>query len=390
MEAVGRLAGGVAHDFNNVLTIIRAQTEFLLADLAGEDPRRGDVLEIQEAADRAAAFTRQLLAFSRRQLLQPEVLDLNGVVSGMEMMVRRLVGEDVVLLTKLHPGLPRISADPGQLQQVVLNLAVNARDAMPRGGTLLIETALVELDEHYPRQHPTAKPGAHVVLAVTDTGCGMDPATRSRVFEPFFTTKEPGKGTGLGLSTVYGIVKQSGGHIWVYSEVGRGTTFKLYFPPNYGAVKATEPERIMAPVNGSGATILLVEDERPVRSTVRRLLERHGYKVLEAANGQDALTLVTSRQTEIHLVLSDMVMPGMGGMELADRVRALLPTLPVLLMTGYTEEAITRSGGRPRDEQIIEKPFTLNAMLEKVRWALAANGKGAHPSDSENGLQPKD
>jgi PAS domain S-box-containing protein len=391
MEAVGRLAGGVAHDFNNVLTIIRAQTEFLLADLAGDDPRRTDVLEIQEAADRAAAFTRQLLAFSRRQLLQPEVLDLNGVVGGMEMMVRRLVGEDVVLLTKLHPHLPRISADPGQLQQVVLNLAVNARDAMPRGGTLLIETALVELDEHYPRQHPTAKPGVHVVLAVTDTGCGMDPATRSRVFEPFFTTKEPGKGTGLGLSTVYGIVKQSGGHIWVYSEVGRGTTFKLYFPPNYGALKPSEPERTVPPINGSGATILLVEDERPVRSTVRRLLERHGYRVLEAANGHDALTLVTSRQAEIHLVLSDMVMPGMGGMELADRIRALSLALPVVLMTGYTEEAITRAGERPRDEQIIEKPFTLNAMLEKVRWALAVGGNGAHPPAAEdNGSQPRD
>jgi CheY-like chemotaxis protein len=194
----------------------------------------------------------------------------------------------------------------------------------------------------------------------------------------------------LGLSTVYGIVKQSGGHIWVYSEVGRGTTFKLYFPPNYGAVKASAPERTVAPVNGAGATILLVEDERPVRSTVRRLLERHGYKVLEAANGQDALTLVTSRQAEIHLVLSDMVMPGMGGMELADRVRALLPALPVLLMTGYTEEAITRAGERPRDEQIIEKPFTLNAMLERVRWALAASGNGAHRSNAENGLPPRD
>jgi PAS domain S-box-containing protein len=378
MEAVGRLAGGVAHDFNNVLTIIRAQTEFLLADLPGEDARRADVLEIQEAADRAAAFTRQLLAFSRRQLLQPEVLELNGVVAGMDMMLRRLVGEDIVVLTKLHPNLPRISADPGQLQQVVLNLAVNARDAMPRGGTLLIETALVELDEHYPRQHPTAKPGFHVVLAVTDTGCGMDPATRSRVFEPFFTTKEPGKGTGLGLSTVYGVVKQSGGHIWVYSEVGRGTTFKLYFPPNYGALKASEPERSVAPINGTGATILLVEDERPVRSTVRRLLERHGYKVMEAPNGHDALSLVRSRHAEIHLVLSDMVMPGMGGMELADRIRALFPTLPVLLMTGYTEEAITRAGERPRDEQIIEKPFTLNALLEKVRWALSVNGGGPH------------
>jgi two-component system, cell cycle sensor histidine kinase and response regulator CckA len=372
MEAVGRLAGGVAHDFNNVLTIIRAQTEFLLADLAADDPRRDDVLEIQSASDRAAAFTRQLLAFSRRQLLQPEVLELNAVIAGMDMMVRRLVGEDVVVLTKLHPELPRISADPSQLQQVLLNLAVNARDAMPRGGTLLIETAVVELDEHYPRQHPTAKPGVHVVLAVTDTGCGMDPGTRSRIFEPFFTTKEPGKGTGLGLSTVYGIVKQSGGHIWVYSEIGRGTTFKLYFPPHHGAAKASEPERTPLPERGSGATILLVEDESPVRSTVRRLLERHGYKVLEAANGQDALSLIAARNGEINLVLSDMVMPGMGGMELASRVRLVAPKLPVLLMTGYTEEAITRAGEQPHDEQIIEKPFTLHTMLEKVRRALAA------------------
>ena len=370
MEAVGRLAGGVAHDFNNVLTVIRAQTEFLLADLPSDDPRRADVQEIQSAADRAASFTRQLLAFSRRQLLQPEVLDLNGVITGMEMMVRRLVGEDVVLLTKLLPDLPPIWADPGQLQQAILNLAVNSRDAMPRGGSLLIETNLVELDEHYPRQHPTAKPGRHVVLVVTDTGSGMDAATRSRIFEPFFTTKEPGKGTGLGLSTVYGIVKQSGGHIWVYSEVGRGTTFKLYFPPHHGAPKPVQPERTTLPALGSGATILLVEDERPVRSTVRRLLERHGYRVLEAANGHDALHLVTSRAGEISLVLSDMVMPGMGGTELASRVRALAPRLPVLLMTGYTEEAITRAGERPLDENIIEKPFTLTTMLEKVRIAI--------------------
>jgi PAS domain S-box-containing protein len=372
MEAVGRLAGGVAHDFNNVLTIIRAQTEFLLTDLATDDPRRADVLEIQNAADRAAAFTRQLLAFSRRQLLQPVVLELNEVITGMEMMVRRLMGEDVVLHTKLHPNLPRVWADPGQLQQVILNLAVNARDAMPQGGTLLVETSVVELDDHYPRQHPSAKPGVHVVLVVTDTGCGMDPATRSRIFEPFFTTKEPGKGTGLGLSTVYGIVKQSGGHIWVYSEIDRGTTFKLYFPPHYGVVETSSPERTQLPALGTGSTILLVEDERPVRSTLRRLLERHGYRVLEASNGQDALSLVAARAPEIDLVLSDMVMPGMGGTELAGRVRSSSPSIPVLLMTGYTEEAITRAGDRPLDEHIIEKPFTLHTMLEKVSLALAA------------------
>jgi PAS domain S-box-containing protein len=371
MEAVGRLAGGVAHDFNNVLTIIRAQTEFLLADLPQQDSRRADVLEIQSAADRAAGFIRQLLAFSRRQRLQPEVVELSAVITGMEGMVRRLVGEDVVVLTRLHSEMPRIWADPGQLQQVILNLAVNARDAMPRGGTLLIETAVVELDEHYPRQHPSARPGVHVVLIVTDTGCGMDAATRSRIFEPFFTTKEPGKGTGLGLSTVYGIVKQSGGHIWVYSEVGRGSTFKLYFPPHDGPVPSAQPESAALPPRGTGATILLVEDDPAVRSTVRRLLERHGYRILEASNGQDALRLVTARHAEIDLVLSDMVMPGMGGTELAGRVRALSPVLPVLLMTGYTEEAITRAGERPLDEQIIEKPFTLNTMLEKIQIALA-------------------
>jgi two-component system, cell cycle sensor histidine kinase and response regulator CckA len=372
MEAVGRLAGGVAHDFNNVLTIIRAQTEFLLADLTADDPRRADVREIQGAADRAATFTRQLLAFSRRQLLQPEVLDLNAVITGMEMMVRRLVGEDVVLLTKLDRDLPRVWADPGQLQQVLMNLAVNSRDAMPQGGTLLVETGVVDLDEQYPRQHPGAKAGRHVVLVVTDTGCGMDQATRSRIFEPFFTTKEAGKGTGLGLSTVYGIVKQSGGHIWVYSEVGRGTTFKLYFPPHYGAVKAREPEPVAAPVVGTGATILLVEDELPVRNAVRRLLERHGYQVLEAANGHDALSLIAASSAEIRLVVSDMVMPGMGGMELANRLRTISPNVPVLLMTGYTEEAIARTGERRHDELIIEKPFSQHTILEKVRGALAA------------------
>jgi len=371
MEAVGRLAGGIAHDFNNVLTIVRAQTEFLLADMPADDMRRADVLEIQSAADRAAGFIRQLLAFSRRQLLQPEVLELNAVITGMESMVRRLVGEDVVLLTKLHPELPRVWADPGQLQQVILNLAVNARDAMPRGGSLLIETGVVELDEHYPRQHPSARPGRHVVLVVTDTGGGMDPATRSRIFEPFFTTKEPGKGTGLGLSTVYGIVKQSGGHIWVYSEVGRGTTFKLYFPLHQGPMQASESTVRALPPSGAGATILLVEDEASVRSTVRRLLERHEYRVLEATNGQDALALIIARHGEVDLILSDMVMPGMGGAELATRVRAFAPTLPVLLMTGYTEEALARNGDRPLDQEIIEKPFTLHIVLEKVRTALA-------------------
>ena len=242
---------------------------------------------------------------------------------------------------------------------------------MPRGGSLLIETGVVELDEHYPRQHPSARPGRHVVLVVTDTGSGMDPATRSRIFEPFFTTKEPGKGTGLGLSTVYGIVKQSGGHIWVYSEVGRGTTFKLYFPLHQGPMQASESTVRALPPSGAGATILLVEDEASVRSTVRRLLERHEYRVLEATNGQDALALITARHGEVDLILSDMVMPGMGGAELATRVRAFAPTLPVLLMTGYTEEALARNGDRPLDQEIIEKPFTLQIVLEKVRTALA-------------------
>ncbi|HZN98345.1 MAG TPA: ATP-binding protein, partial [Gemmatimonadales bacterium] len=345
----------------------------LLRRLPPTDSARRDLELIRSTGQRAADLTRQLLAFSRKQVLAPRVLSLSAVVGELAPMLERLIGENIELHTALPTGLGEVRADRGQMEQVIMNLVVNARDAMPRGGTLLIETGVVELDEHYPLQHPTAKPGVHVVLVVTDTGCGMDPATRSRIFEPFFTTKEPGKGTGLGLSTVYGIVKQSGGHIWVYSEVGRGTTFKLYFPPHYGAGRAVAVERAAPlPALASGATILLVEDERPVRSTVRRLLERHGYQVLETANGLDALELVTSRGGEINLVLSDMVMPGMGGIELAGRVRTIAPKLPVLLMTGYTEEAISRAGERPLDEHIIEKPFTLTTMLQKV--SVAMNG----------------
>ncbi len=369
MEAVGRLAGGVAHDFNNVLTVIRAQTDLLLAELPPGDGRRGEILEIQGAADRAASFTRQLLAFSRRQILQPKATDLNAVITEMGGLLRRLVGEDVTVVTKLDPRLASVWADPGQLQQVIMNLAVNARDAMPGGGTLLLETANVELDADYPHTHPSAQSGRHVCLAVTDTGCGMDAATQARIFEPFFTTKEQGRGTGLGLSTVYGIVKQSGGHIWVYSEVGRGTTFKLYFPPHEGAPEpvAAGAAPPAAPLNGD-ATILRVEDEAPVRRSVRRLLERSGYRVLEARSGEEALALAAAPDTRIDLVLSDMVMPGMSGMELPARLRERRPGLRVLLMTGYTQEAISRAGAV--GEPMIEKPFTLAGLLERVREVL--------------------
>ena len=373
MEAVGRLAGGVAHDFNNILTAIRAGAEFLLADLDGEDPRRQDAADIRSAADRAAGLTRQLLAFSRQQVLQPKVVDLNAVVTSIEPMLRRLVEENISLETCLGADLRRVQADPNQLEQVLLNLVVNARDAMPDGGTLLIETSNVVLDEEYPRSHATARPGPHVLLSVTDTGCGMDAATQAQVFEPFFTTKPVGVGTGLGLATVYGIVKQSGGHIWVYSEVGRGTTFKIYFPPHTGPADdaAPEPPRQTRPAAAvSDATILLVEDDVAVRDVVSRLLQRHGYRVREVPNGAQALTTLADSSVAIDLVISDIVMPEMSGLELRDRLGTIRPGLPLLLMSGYSEEAITRLGNPATVGPLVEKPFTVQGILEKVEQVL--------------------
>jgi len=374
-QAVGELAGGVAHDFNNLLTVIRTAAELLLADLEGDDARLADAAAIKDAANRGASLTRQLLAFSRKQVLHLRVMDVNAVVTGLEPMMRRLVEENIAVVTRLATDLDRVKADANQLEQVILNLVVNARDAMPDGGTLLIETSNVVLDEEYPRAHATAQAGPHVVLTVTDTGCGMDAATQARIFEPFFTTKPMGRGTGLGLATVYGIVKQSGGNIWVYSEVGRGTTFKIYFPRYTGADEEVDEAKAHGLPNGreddpSDATILLVEDDVAVRAAVRRVLERRGYRVLEAPNGAEALAAAAKPAEVIDLVISDMVMPGMSGLELRQHLLVLRPALQVLLMSGYSEEAITRLGGSGPLPSLIEKPFTVDGMLAKVRDLL--------------------
>jgi len=381
LEGLGILAGGVAHDFNNILSVIRTASEFLLADLDAGDVRRADAIAIQDAANRAAGLTRQLLAFSRQQVLELRVVDLNTVVAGLEPMVRRLVEANIAVITRLGTDLGRVRADSNQLEQVLLNLVVNARDAMPDGGTLLIETSNVVLDETYPRTHATAQAGPHVVLTVTDTGCGMDAATQARIYEPFFTTKPVGQGTGLGLATVYGIVKQSGGHIWVYSEVGRGTSFKIYFPRHAGQ-EAEEPANAPGRQNGpdddtSGATILLVEDDTAVRASVRRILERRGYRVLEAPNAAEAIVATAKPTQVIDLVISDMVMPGMSGLELRQRLRELRPALPVLLMSGYSEEAITRLGGSEPPRPLIEKPFTVQGILALVHDVLTAEAPDA-------------
>jgi two-component system, cell cycle sensor histidine kinase and response regulator CckA len=372
MEAVGRLAGGVAHDFNNMLTVIQTSAEFLLLDLEVTDPRRGDAAEIRDTAERAARLTRQLLAFSRQQVLQPQVVDLSSVVADMEPMLRRVVEENIIVETRLSAELDRVRADRSQLEQVMLNLVVNARDAMPAGGRLLIETANAMLDGEYPRSHLNAKPGPHVALTVTDTGCGMNAATQARIFEPFFTTKALGHGTGLGLATVYGIVQQSGGHIWVYSELGRGTSFKVYFPRYTGPDDEQTPQDSRPEVEDhtTGATILVVEDDVAVRSSIRRVLDRHGYRVFESPTGGHAITAVTDPTLTIDLVISDMVMPEMSGLELRQRLSATRPSLPLLLMSGYSQEAITRLGNHGSPGPIIEKPFTVQGLLGKVREVL--------------------
>ncbi len=374
MEAVGRLAGGIAHDFNNVLTVIQTAAGSLLGDLVPDDPRRAEAAEIVDAAVRAARLTRQLLAFSRQQVLQPRGLDLNALVTGLEPLVRRLMDERVTVVMRLADDLGTIWADPNQLEQVILNLAANARDAMADGGTLRIETGDVVLDNTYPRLRDTVHPGPHVLLSVTDTGCGMDEATQARIFDPFFTTKPAGKGTGLGLASVYGVMKQSGGHVWVYSEPGKGATFKLYFP-RYDGGRDEEPERLARPaIRGrptAGATILLAEDDPAVRASVRRLLERNHYQVHEAGDGQQALRILAESHGEIDLVLADMVMPSMDGLELRRHLRAHHPRLPSLLMSGYSESAITHLGQEPLGP-VLEKPFTREDLLTKVEELLAS------------------
>ena len=355
LEAIGQLAGGVAHDFNNLLTVIGGYSSILLNKLPQDSPHRASVEEIKKAGDRAGALTRQLLAFSRKQILQPKVLDLNVVVTDLEKMVRRLIGEDIDLLTITSPVLGKVKADPGQIEQVLLNLIVNARDAMPKGGKLTIETRNVEHSEEYAQRH-AALPGSYVMLAVSDTGCGMAATIQPRIFEPFFTTKASGKGTGLGLSTVYGIVRQSGGNIWVYSEVGRGSTFKIYLPRVDDAGEETAALTSGSVPKGT-ELILLVEDEDQVRAILKQILEGQGYQVLAASNGEEALSISRDLERDIKLMITDVVMPQMSGRELAERVLALRPSLPVLFMSGYTDDAIVRHGLLDEKLNFIQKPF---------------------------------
>ena len=370
MEAVGRLAGGVAHDFNNLLTVIKGYGELMLSELKTNDPMRAEVEEIQKAADRAASLTRQLLAFSRRQVMAAKVIDLNSVVENMDKLLRRLLGEDVELNTLLDPNLGAVKADPGQIEQVIMNLAVNARDAMPHGGKLTIETGNIDLDTFYAREHVTVAAGPYVMIAVSDTGVGMDSETQARIFEPFFTTKEQGKGTGLGLSTVYGIIKQSGGYIWVYSESGRGTTFKVYLPR---VGETVEAEGAGGPAHESHRgteTVLLVEDEDGVRALIRQVLVRNGYHVLEARHGEEALMLAEGHRNIIHLLLTDVVLARMSGRELAQRLGPQRPEMQVIFMSGYTDEAIVHHGMLTPGTTFLQKPFTTDSLMHKLREIL--------------------
>jgi CheY-like chemotaxis protein len=369
MEIVGRLAGGVAHDFNNLLTVINGMADLVLADLSEDDPVRHDLTQIRQAGDRAAALTSRLLAVSRRQILKPEIVDLSAIVAGLRDMIVRLVGEDVALVLELAPDLARVKADPGQIEQVVLNLIVNARDAMPDGGVVTIETRNVQVDASYAAEHPGTRPGPHAMLAVRDTGVGMDEAIRRRIFEPFFTTKAQGKGTGLGLSMVYGIVKQSGGSIWFQSEPGHGSRFTIYLPCTSG-VPAPRSVPPPAPAAHGHETVLVVEDEPPLRELAGRVLRGAGYTVLQAGTGEEALGLLAGHADPVHLVFTDVVMPGMNGRELAARLATLRPGIRVLYTSGYTEDAILRHGVLDDPSRFLGKPYTPSVLRRRIREAL--------------------
>ncbi|MDQ6770640.1 MAG: PAS domain S-box protein [Gemmatimonadota bacterium] len=372
MDAVGRLAGGIAHDFNNLLTVIRLNTEIILEGFDPTDPRSDDVKQIKSAAERASSLTRQLLAFSRKQILQPRVLDMNSVVGTVEPMLRRLIGEDISITSQCS-ARGYLVADPGQLEQVLVNLVVNARDAMPQGGRINIETRNVELDDNYTSEHAPVVSGRYVMLAVGDTGVGMNRDTREHAFDPFFTTKEAGKGTGLGLATVYGIVKQSGGYVWIYSEPGHGTTLKLYFPEVSAAAAfggAGEPSIAAKTPNRGSETILLVEDEEAVRGLASRILERQGYRVIPAQHGREAMEIASREMGQIDLVLTDIVMPGMNGRGLVERLSGIRPTIKSLYMSGYTDDDIIRRGFIEPSKSFLQKPFTSEALLQTVRKVL--------------------
>ena len=371
MESLGRLAAGVAHDFNNLLTVIGGHGILLREKLAEGSEFAADLDEIVKAADRAAQLTRQLLAFSRQEVLDAQVIDLNAIVRDVSRMLRRLVGEHIAFILTLGEPIGRVRADPGQIEQVIFNLAVNARDAMPRGGTLTLETSNVILGEPYVDGHFGVQPGPYVVLTVSDTGTGMDPETQENIFEPFFTTKPAGEGTGLGLAMVYGIVKQSGGKVWVYSEPGRGTTFKIYLPAVHASLESPAASAGMAASRGS-ETIVLVEDEDSLRRIARTVLETRGYNVLVASSGTEALQVLASHAGPIDLLVTDTVMPGMSGRTLAHRVREAYPGTRVLLMSGHSQDAVVLQGQLEPGTAFLQKPFVPNMLARKVREALDA------------------
>jgi two-component system, cell cycle sensor histidine kinase and response regulator CckA len=376
MEAIGQLAGGVAHDFNNLLTAIMGYGQIMRSRIIDAKAER-DLDEILKAADRAAALTRQLLAFSRQQVLDPKVLDLNRLITDMDKMLQRLIGEDIDLATMPGGDLGRVKADPGQIEQVVMNLVVNARDAMPRGGKLTIETANVDLNEDYIGARQDLRSGPHVMVAVSDTGCGMTPEVRSRIFEPFFTTKEIGRGTGLGLSTVHGIVKQSGGHVEVYSEVGLGTTFKIYLP-RVDEQAGTLPQQSADHDRYQGhETVLVVEDDEMIRRVIGESLRLQGYTVLEAADGSEAITLCEQERQPIDILVTDVVMPLMSGPELAQRLHSIRPDLPILFISGYTDRALLHQGQRHSGTAFLQKPFTPETLARKIREILGQPGQQA-------------
>lgn len=369
LEAIGRLAGGIAHDFNNLLTAITGYSDLMLEHLSTESTLRRDLLQIRGLADRAAGLTRQLLAFGRRQTLQPKIINLNEVVENVQGVLARLIGEDVQIRFVPDSTLGSVKADPGQLEQVLMNLVVNARDAMPDGGSVTIETANVTLDKDYAVRHFDAKTGPYVMLAVTDTGCGMDEATRQRIFEPFFTTKEPGRGTGLGLSMVYGIAKQHDGHIWVYSEIGKGTTFKIYLPRVDAEAQELQMQRANEPVPRGSETILVVEDEDTVRNLVQQVLEGQGYTVFSAGDPDEAEKILAANGRKFALLLTDLVMPGRSGRELYQRIASTRPGVKVLYMSGYTDTNL-RQGMLELNAPFVQKPFAPSELARKVRQVL--------------------
>ena len=387
MEAIGSLAGGIAHDFNNLLSVILSYTGFLMKAVPEGDPSRSDLLEVKQAAERAATLTHQLLAFSRKQVLQSVRLDLNQVIKGVAKMLTRILGEDIELSIALEPGLGLVMADPGQIEQVLMNLVVNARDAMSRGGKLTIETSNKEIDAGYAARHDGMAPGDYVMFAVSDSGTGMDKETQARIFEPFFSTKGPGKGTGLGLSTVFGIVKQSGGSIWVYSEPGQGSSFKIYLPRLQAPLAAEDDKPQSNSVRLTGTeTILLVEDEEAMRRATERILVGAGYTVLAASDGDEGLEVGARHSGEIHLLLTDVIMPHRGGNDLAQELVKSRPSIKVIFMSGYTDDAIVNHGVLDAGTNFIGKPFTEDALIRKVQEVLT--GTAAKSAEAASFLRP--